>query len=93
MSVGNLLRAIATDLHAAPSTRTAPRAVGKHQAAGRALACFHVGEVFLGEQPPAIRQLEGEAIPAGDTVNTIVAIRTADRRRRGTIAGISIWLY
>jgi hypothetical protein len=51
MSVGNLLRPIATDPHAAPSTRTASRAIGKHQRAGCSLTCFHVREVFLGEHP------------------------------------------
>src|SRR5882724_6512837 len=51
MSVGNLFRPIATDPHAAPSTRTASRAICKHQRAGCSLTCFHVREVFLGEHP------------------------------------------
>src|ERR1700722_4473910 len=50
-SVGNLLRPIATEPHAAPSTRTASRAIGKHQRAGRSLTRFHVREVFFGQHP------------------------------------------
>src|ERR1700722_20605949 len=50
-SVGNLLRPIAAEPHAAPSTRTASRAIGKHKRASRPLAYLYVREVFLGEQP------------------------------------------
>jgi hypothetical protein len=47
--VGNLLRPIAADPHAAPSTRTASRAINKHKSADCSLTGFHVREAFLGQ--------------------------------------------
>src|SRR5580704_2003421 len=49
LSMGNLLRPIAADPHAAPSARTSSSAVGKYQCAGCPLTFFYVGEILFGE--------------------------------------------
>src|SRR5262245_42013878 len=46
VSVSRLLRAIAAERHAAPSSRPAARMVGKEKRAGRSFAGLHVREVF-----------------------------------------------
>ena len=51
-AVRGLLGAIAADRHAAPSSRSPPRVVGKHQGAAMSLARFDIGEVFLAHKFP-----------------------------------------
>src|SRR5262249_36599854 len=50
-TVGSLLRAVAADRHAAPSTGVAPRVIGEEQRTPRAFAGLQVGKVLGPDSP------------------------------------------
>ena len=58
LAVGGLFGTVAEDRHAAPAPGMATGVVGEQQRAGRALAGFHMGEIFRADE--ARQGLEGQ---------------------------------